>query len=259
MFVPEGHDPDTWVQEIGAEAFREKIRDAMPLSQFLIGELSRQVNLGTLEGRAKLAALARPHLEKMRESPLRTLIVDELARLTRLNRADLESMVRRRSDDPATSDAAPAPRTVAEAGVAPSPVRRALRLLLEQPDLGERVDNLELLAQADVQGIDVLIEAIDFFQAHPSASVAQLLEFWKDTPKGRGIQKLLSQELGIDRVDGVEVRIETEFQDVIRLLTQRALKVDATRLLAESQHRELSRAELGVIEAYQRSRQNRPV
>ena len=43
MFLPDGHDPDTLVQEIGAEAFRKLIGDALPLSQFLLGELGKVI------------------------------------------------------------------------------------------------------------------------------------------------------------------------------------------------------------------------
>src|SRR5579863_9410046 len=35
MFLPEGHDPDTLVQEIGAEAFGKLADQAMTLSEFL--------------------------------------------------------------------------------------------------------------------------------------------------------------------------------------------------------------------------------
>lgn len=249
MFIPEGHDPDTWVQEIGAEAFREKIAEAAPLSQFLLDSLTRQVNLGSLEGRARLIALARPHLDKLPAGALRTLLIDELARRARLGRDDVEGML-----GAAQTSAAPPPEAAAAepARAAPGasrPIRRAMQLLLERPRLAEQVEHIDLLAQAGVPGVDVLIEAIDFFNAHPDARAAQLVEAWKDTAKGRGVQKLLAQEAPL-----VDETIETEFRDTINRLTFRALEAEATRLLEESRHRELTRAELGIIESLHRSR-----
>src|SRR5690349_6119739 len=87
MFLPDKadggkHDPDSFVQEVGAEEFNRRVAQAQGLSGFLLGQLSSQVKLGTADGRARLVALAKPHLERLREGPLRTLIVDELARLT---------------------------------------------------------------------------------------------------------------------------------------------------------------------------------
>src|SRR3546814_8742332 len=65
MFVPDGQDPDSWVQEVGTETFRTAINDAASLTQFLLESLIKQVNLGSLEGRARLIALARPHVDKL--------------------------------------------------------------------------------------------------------------------------------------------------------------------------------------------------
>ncbi|NKF21975.1 DNA primase [Solimonas marina] len=246
MFMPDGHDPDTWVQEVGADAFREAIAAAMPLSEFLLDGLAKQVNLGSLEGRARLIALARPHLGKLPDGPLRMLLLDELGRRARLGRDDIEGML---------GGARPVPEVPTEAvPQAPTtgasrPVRRAMQLLLDRPTLAEIVDNMGLLAQAPAQGIEILIEAIDYFLAHPNARAAQLVEAWKDTPKGRGVERLLRQDLGC--ADEV---VETEFRDAINLLTFRALEIEASRLLEESRHRELTRAELGIIDSFHRSR-----
>ena len=249
MFLPDGHDPDTLVQEIGAEAFRARIQQALPLSQFLLGELSRQVNLGTLEGRARLLALARPHLDKLREGPLRTLMLDELARLARMGRNDVETALRR-ADTPTERSAPESSPAAAPVPGASRPVRRLMQLLLERPDLAEDVDNLQLLTQADVPGIDVLIDALDFFHAHPNARAAQLVEVWKDSAKGRAVSRLLAEgPLGLD-----DDAVEAEFREAIQRLSVRALETEANRLLAESAHRELSAAEIEIIRSFHAAR-----
>ena len=129
-------------KQTGNEEFRKRVAAAQPLSAFLLGELSRQVNLSTPDGRARLVSLARPHLARLREGPLHTLIVDELARLTRLTRADIES------GRPAEG---PGPERAVLHAIAARPVLRALQLLLEQPDLAAKVVNLEQLATAEAR------------------------------------------------------------------------------------------------------------
>ncbi|HVT34787.1 MAG TPA: DNA primase, partial [Nevskiaceae bacterium] len=181
MFLPEGHDPDTLVQEIGADKFRELIAQAMSLSQFLLSELSKQVNLGTLDGRARLASLAKPYVQKLREGPLRSLVLDELAKITRLSVAQLQSEAPLGVREPAPGNARAAARTESAAA---RPVKRALQLLLEKPEMADEVQNLELLAQADVPGIAVLIDALDWLHANPGARAAQLVAAWHETPKG---------------------------------------------------------------------------
>ena len=238
MFLPEGHDPDTLVQEIGAEEFRRRIGDAMSLTQFLLGELAKQVNLGSMDGRAKLASLARPHLEKMREGPLRTLLINELSRITRLGQNDIEGMLQRKAAEPVLNPSAAAPSFKSDPGSGRL-VKRAMQLLLEKPDLSHQVDNLELLSQAGVPGISLLIEALDFFHAHPDARAAHLAEFWRDTPKGAAVQRLLGEEVAL-----VDSAVAEEFKDSIQQLFDRSANIQVQHFEAQSQLRTLSPQEI---------------
>ena len=59
-FLPDKHDPDSYVNEFGANAFVTALDAGTRLADFLIGELVAQVDLDSVEGRARLAELARP-------------------------------------------------------------------------------------------------------------------------------------------------------------------------------------------------------
>ncbi len=251
MFLPEGHDPDTLVQEIGEAEFRKRIDEASSLSAFLIGELVKQVNLATLDGRAKLAGLARPYLEKLREGPLRTLIIDELARMTRLRREDLSGNAAQSpaAEAPARAPAARKPETGGS-----RPVGRALQLLLERPDLADGVGQTELLLQADVPGIDILVEVIEFFHENAGSHAGQLLELWRDTPKAAALQRLSQREVGLD-----DAGIEKEFQDAIHHLTAKALRSRFNQLMEEARNRELTEAERREAAALNRQLSGRPL
>lgn len=237
MFLPDGHDPDSLVQEIGAEAFAELVAQAQPLSAFLLDELGKQVNLATLDGRAKLAGLAKPFLSRMRDSPLLSLIRDELSRRTGLRREELGSVPEQAVSEPSTR------RNVrqAEPGAVRA-IKRALQLMLERADLAQKVEGVELLAESDIVGIGILVEAIDFFHEHPEARASQLLEHWRDTPKAAAMNRLGPVEKQLD-----DQAIENEFMDAIDHLRHRALKSRINRLLADAQIRTLSAAETAEI------------
>ncbi|MDB5968573.1 MAG: primase [Hydrocarboniphaga sp.] len=252
MFLPEGHDPDTLVQEIGADTFRERIGEAMTLSAFLLGELAKQANMATLDGRAKLAALARPHLEKLRPGPLQTLMIDELARMTRLRREDFAPSSSGNHNAPPDRQAhaeranSRSSASMVESG-ATRPVRRALQLLLERPDLADSVANTEQLLSADVPGIPALVEALEFFHENPGANGGQLLEYWRGTPKAAALERLMRQEMSLD-----DAGIEHEFADAIRHLQQKALRSRLDQLFAEARVRTLTRAEAAEAESLTR-------
>ena len=218
MFLPDNaqggkHDPDSFVRELGAEEFNRRVGQALSLANFLIGELSRQVDLATPDGRARLAALAKPHVARLREGPLRSLVIDELARITRLNPADLEAAPALSS--PVGEGALPA----AAQSQAARPVRRALQLLLEQPALQDRVESIEELAASEVAGAPVLADALRFFREQPEARAATLLERWRGSEAGT-----LLDQLSVAPLELAESAYEAEFLEQIGKLKERAVQ-----------------------------------
>ena len=77
-FLPEGTDPDSLVRERGPEGFEEIVTNAPTLGTYLFDELREQVDLSTLDGRARYRALAEPLLSRIPEGNFRDLANQEL-------------------------------------------------------------------------------------------------------------------------------------------------------------------------------------
>lgn len=92
LFLPTEHDPDSYVREFGQEAFAEQIKQAMPLSRFLIEAASADCDLQTAEGRARLSSQARPLWQLLPEGALKQQLLSELAQLIQLETAGLEKL-----------------------------------------------------------------------------------------------------------------------------------------------------------------------
>lgn len=136
LFLPQEHDPDSFVRERGAEAFEQEIYDAMPLSQFLLREVTQEHDLDTPEGRAHAQFEAKPLLQAMTPSALRLQIVRGLASMTQSTPAEIESLFDL-SKPVATARRAP-PRQGR-----PEPVgleRKMLRILVAHPHLALLLD-----------------------------------------------------------------------------------------------------------------------
>ncbi|MGD9297775.1 MAG: DNA primase, partial [Chromatiales bacterium] len=84
LFLPEGEDPDTLVRSKGTDAFRALVENAPTLSRFLFDHLSEQVDTSTLDGRARLADMARPLIDRIPPGSLHDLMTQELSHLTGL-------------------------------------------------------------------------------------------------------------------------------------------------------------------------------
>ncbi|MHA5869585.1 toprim domain-containing protein, partial [Pseudomonas aeruginosa] len=66
LFLPEGEDPDSLVRAEGEDAFRARItQQAQPLAEYFFQQLMLEADPATLEGKAHLATLAAPLLEKI--------------------------------------------------------------------------------------------------------------------------------------------------------------------------------------------------
>lgn len=79
LFLPDKHDPDSYIREHGTEGFGEAVSRAMPLSEFLLSEVCGGKDLGTPEGRAKSMYDAKPLLQAMPANALRLQIMHALA------------------------------------------------------------------------------------------------------------------------------------------------------------------------------------
>ncbi|XZG69475.1 DNA primase [Chitinibacteraceae bacterium HSL-7] len=112
LFLPDDHDPDSFVRAFGREAFETQVRDeALGLAAYLLRELSMQVKLSTEEGRAKLWQLAQPYLEQMAEAPaLKMMTMKRLGELCQLSLDEMQ--VLQGSQAVAASHVAPAQQVV---------------------------------------------------------------------------------------------------------------------------------------------------
>ena len=240
LFLPDGHDPDTYVQEIGEAGFRAKLGEALPLIEFLLAELGKQTTLSTVDGRAKLVELARPHLAKLKDGPLRDGLVAELARLTRIK---AERIAAPAAAEPAVGPAQRSQRAAANDPAAKLP-RRALRLLLEEPRLAARVQHLGQFDAQASPAAAALIEAVEFFHEHPAANSAALIEQWRGTPRGEATLRLLAEPVDVEGE-----ALSKEFAATLKRLRERYLRGQIDALLAQDGRH--SAAELKAIQQLQ--------
>ena len=201
VFLPEGQDPDSFVNENGADAFVKLMDAGLPLSVFLIQELSSQVDMDTIDGRAKLAEMARPLVHNIPTGVYRELLIEGLAEAVGLTAPKLEKMMAagqatRSRPEHSGAGAAPRRRQPAAKG-GPSVVRRAITLILNHPEAGQKLD-VEKLAGVQRAGVDLLSALIETVQSEPNITTAGLLERWRHDEKGRHLGKLAAEDVPVD-------------------------------------------------------------
>ena len=136
LFLPAEHDPDSYVRTLGAEAFEQQIRDAMPLSRFLLAQVCGDGELASAEERARAQFEAKPLLQMMPPTALRLQIVRELAQATQSSAAEIENLCELNQPVLRSRQAPPRSKRMAPMGLE----RQIMRLLLAYPALGLSLD-----------------------------------------------------------------------------------------------------------------------
>jgi DNA primase len=93
LFLPSGHDPDSYIREFGEKAFRATIDEALPLSRFLLDELASRHPMNEPEGRAACVHEAAPLLAQLPDTTLRVQIEREFAQRVLLTPDELAARI----------------------------------------------------------------------------------------------------------------------------------------------------------------------
>jgi DNA primase len=199
LFLPEGHDPDTLVAEEGREAFETRVAGALPLSEVLVAHFAAETDLESIDGRARLAELARPLIQRVPEGVYRELLVERLAREVRMPGPRLATLLGLGAGGPASNAGGGPPQRAAlvnrPRGGRGSLASQAIARLLQHPAAAAAVRDPESLRLAGDRGLEVLAELIETMHAEPKLNSAQLVERWRDRPEHARLEELAAQPM----------------------------------------------------------------
>jgi DNA primase len=201
LFLPPEHDPDSYVRELGAEAFERAVTAAVPLSRQLLEQAAEGSDLATAEGRARMLAQAKPLWQALPDGALKRQLLPELATAARLEAADLAQLwgtATRTAPGTAAragGEARQGPVRLLRAGslrVAPAgPADVALRLLLQHSDWWDRLppDDQQLLHELPAPWGEVVrwleVQVVDNGpQPWSALNEALAAEPWADKARG---------------------------------------------------------------------------
>ena len=207
LFLPSRHDPDSFVREHGTAAFEQLLQEALPLSSYMLRELSTQVDLHTQEGRTALLQRAKPLLTVISAPTTALLLRKEVAALAGITQAELEALY-------AIKPIGAAPRRALQKAARPvvSNLRVLLRCLLFQPDLARELPENWIPVGAEAAAITALTEW-SRMQDGAVSSAAMIQNF-----QGTTHESLLAVEQAEIMQWGETFNVVAEFQDVLTRL-----------------------------------------
>jgi DNA primase len=192
LLLPEGDDPDSFVRSRGADEFRSRLRQAVPLSTFLLDTLKGQVDVESSDGRAKLVGLVLPLLGRLSEGGIYwRLLVDDLAQFVGMSVAEFKEVL---GAETRSTSAPPAPRR-ARGGGKRSSIAKIIRLILHYPGAAGRVGRIEGLDTVDLPGADLLRRLLEMTAENPDFMTGQLIETFREHPEEPYLKTLAAEEI----------------------------------------------------------------
>jgi DNA primase len=227
LFLPEEHDPDTYIREFGREAFEHELENSLPLSGYLLRELTAQVDLGTQEGCGALLKHAEPLVTAITAPTTALLLRKEVAALAGVTQAELEALW---AIKPV---AAPRPvelRKVVtqKAGrIAPSSLRVLVRCLVARPDLARQLPGD--WQHEGVEGAAIAALADWLHESADETSTAAMIQHFQGSMHEAVFAAAQSEVLHW----GEDFDVESEFAGVLRKMRRESIEAEMSVLHAK--------------------------
>jgi DNA primase len=227
LFLPQGDDPDSYVRQHGKEQFEKLLDEAIPLSKFLLNELSSHVDRNTHEGRARLLQEAKPLVKQITAPMLSLMLRKQLAEITGITQQELDGEFQMKT----LPSAAPARR---QAPLQRSITQSVMELLVLDAALARLADRALLTPGIGLAGID----------QHELMALDRLLEMLTAAGKPLNVGEFFRDTEYSDLFSAVEVgvlrrqeqgfsgeELEAEFAGAWRQLVERIRKARSNALL----------------------------
>jgi DNA primase len=183
LFLPAEHDPDSFIRESGKAEFEKRVNEAMPLSAYLLREISADLDLRNPEGRNQLLQRAKPLLTAITAPTAALLLRKEVAALAGVSQAELEGLYEVK---PVARTVRPVMNKASRTHI--SPQRTLLRCLIAQPSLAAQLKEAWYGEGLEAEAIAALLPVLrdsDF-----EMSSAALMQYFQ----GSAYEKLLAAE-----------------------------------------------------------------
>ena len=228
LFLPDGEDPDSVIRDQGADTFRTLIESATPLPDLLFDTLLNQTDLTRMDGKARLATLARPLISRVPEGPLRELMQQRLSDLTGVAPSSLGELA-------TTPPTVPHKRASARSKRL-SPLATAISVLVQRPQLATGLDlPTAVVDTQDDPGVQLLTKVHGFARENPQLTTASLIERFRGDEQQPTLEKLASRNHLVDD-DGLEIFLA----ETLATLASQSIDDTIAELLRLASERELS-------------------
>ena len=176
LFLPEGEDPASLLEQHSVEDFKNLSKKANLLSEYFIERLAQASEITSLEKKASLAAKAMELLSTMQESSIKRLLESEVAKVTGLDPSDLKTKSKttrypdriRKQDNIEDKER---DKSFEPSGLG----SKILSVLLTYPYLSKEIEDLDNFSDFSQPEVHLMAEVASYFTDNPDNGISDLL------------------------------------------------------------------------------------
>lgn len=238
LLLPNGEDPDSLLHKKGRTEFITRLQQAQSLGEFLFGYLLTQIDINQLEGKARLAKLAVPLIEKVAVGIMQHKLFEQLATLVNMDVVTLKKVT---ANDKSNIIKKMPKKIKFNTANRSSPMRLAIALLVQFPQIVKSLSDKQchILSRLELPGSDFLVQLFLLLKQNPELTSAMLLEYWReDEARYKIFKQLINYPLAIP-----ESGMQAEFHDLLKHLKKAAAEGQIDKLLQQGKQSGLNEEE----------------
>ena len=216
LLLPESEDPDSLVRKLGRDEFLKFVETATPLSKFFFDYFARDIDITTMDGKAKLGKTCALPLSQIPNGIFQQLMLNELSKITEISEEQLSEIIKqynlkgpkviKDSQPPPVGpssyehiDYGPINEIQKKAKIKMSPGKQLVALLINHPSLINLVDDSSVLTRSKNQDVQLFLKLYNLFKENPEYKASNVFSYWSGLHEGRSelelLKKLAASEL----------------------------------------------------------------
>jgi len=212
VFLPEGHDPDSFIQQNGVDKLQEYIAGkAIMLSDYIFEHLITNIDIHTIEGKAHLQQTAGSLIKQIKGNNLRIIMEQRLRDITGIGNNSVQNKSAA-YDLPVKSANNLADNLIKNYA---KNCKQILRILLVKPDLAAQItlDNIEIYEAIS----QILYEVVKALHASPELSLIRIMASLHGTENYKIMYGILNAEQLLDENSDFVAELNGAINNMIRL------------------------------------------
>jgi len=223
-FLPEGHDPDSYILKHGKSGFENFLKNSESLSTFIFNNLAKELDINSPEGRAKFVSYLRAIVNKVYDEIVKEFLLEDLAKKLELDLERLKNMLAVNTtssfNNPNintninhTNHIQKTAQIVNNYGHN-KVLKKAASILIQFPELIELVKKYSIIDEHGDQDNLILLQLIQIIK-EGACTTGQVLDNWNEPQSKEYIFQLALIEHLVNKKE-----LELELEDILQNLNK---------------------------------------